>query len=214
MYVMKNYSVLFISIILFITGCLPEPNKVKLSPEDSLRIAINDSIHRVKKDSTDKVKAEKLAHLNRPWKLGTFNDEFGEPTKDKFIKTDTEGYFSNSATTNEYLYVKVLITNNAAGIFLHEYSRSSPAEKFIGSATIKLKNSEGEKLRIISVSEWNHNGGLLITNKYGSKGYSKFRNFLRKSAGIIKVVIYDDYSSSYKFDIDATGFTKEFSLLK
>jgi len=215
---MKNYNYLFLAMLLFIVGCVDNNKRENLSPSDSLKIAIEDSIKKAKRDSLDKAEAEKQAYLNRPWKLGKYNDEFGEPTDKKYIKTTTSGYFSNSAVTNEYLYVQVIVDKEAAGIFLHEYRRTNAPEKFIGSATIKMRNSAGEELKIISASEWNQSGGILIKNFTMVKGaesyeYSQFRNFLKKSEGEIKVVIYDKYSSTYKFSIDTKGFSEEFNLL-
>lgn len=215
---MKHLNIILLLVFFISSSCINNSSNTRLSHADSLRIAREDSIAQVKKDSLAKVEAERQAYLNRPWKIGTYNNEFGEPTNEKFIKTRIDGYFSNSATSNEYLYVEVMLDKDAAGIFLHEYKKSNAAEKFIGTARIKMKNSSGKTLQIISASEWNQNGGILIKNFTYVKGaesydYSKFRNFIKQSVGDIKVVIYDEYSSTYRFNIDATGFIKEFSQL-
>jgi len=215
---MKRNSLIILLHLFFFISCVNNHRKVRLTHADSLRTVKKDSIVQAKKDSLNRIEIEKQAYLNRPWKLDSYNDEFGERTNQKFIKTRIDGHFSNSATSNEYLYVEVIVDKSAAGIFLHEYKKSNPALKIIGTARIKMRNSSGEELQIYSSSDWNQNGGILINNFTYVKGaenydYSKFRNFIKKSVGEIKVIIYDEYSSSYRFNIDATGFTKEFNLL-
>jgi len=215
---MKFPKISLLLIVIVFYGCLNISENKKLSLEDSLKVAIKDSILQAKKDSIEKAEAERLAYLNRPWKLNTYVDDYGESTKDKFIKTTTEGYFSNSATTKDYLYVKVFVDKDGAGIFLHQYNKSSSPEKFIGTATIKMKNEAGQEIKIYTAHSWNQSGGILIQNFTLVKGaetydFLRFRNFINKSVGKIKVVIYDEYSSVYRFDIDATGFTKEYQLI-
>jgi len=171
-----------------------------------------DSIHAVYDSIAAKRRAEEAAeeaYRNRPWKLNTFVDEFGDPTDIKYIRYTTTGKFSNSATSNEYLYVEIYIKNNAAGLFLHEYSSSRPAETFIGTGTMKLKNSAGAVLTIRMYDEWNQKGGMAIYRDY----YYNLIYFLKKSVGEIKAVVQDEYSSSYSFTIDATGFTAEYNQL-
>lgn len=195
-------------------SCTTEKKRSSLSIEDSLKMVAKDSIARAKQDSIKKAELELQEHLNRPWKAGYFTDEYGEATKQKFIKTTVVGNFSNSATSNAYLLAEVLIEKSAAGIFLHEYKDQSAPQKFIGTARIKMKNSEGKELQIFSSSSWNQSGGILIKNFTMVRGaesydFSNFRNFIKKSAGEIKVVIYDSYSSSYRFSIDSKGFSEE-----
>ena len=103
---MKNYIVLS---LLMLTGCKPDSSKTILSHDDSLKTGIRDSVAHARQDSLNKIEVEEQVYLERPWKLGTFNNEFGEPTKNKFIKASVLGSFSNSATSNEYLYVEILL---------------------------------------------------------------------------------------------------------
>jgi hypothetical protein len=145
---MKNNILLFI-LILSLTACTSGGNKSKRQNLDAIasyQRMRSDSIQRVK----DSIAAAETAYQNRPWKLGTFVDEFGDATKNKYIKTQVEGTFSNSATEGSYLFAEVLFTKSAVGIFLHNYEMSNPAEKFIGRATIMLKNSEDKILKINS----------------------------------------------------------------
>lgn len=201
---------LFILLILLV-GCRYQQNQSnKLILKDSLQIAKEDSI-------TQAIATEK-AYANRPWQLNSFVDDFGDAAKGKYIYTQVEGVFSNSATAGSYLYVEVLFSKNAAGIFLHEYKETNPAEKIIGTATIMLKNSKEEIFTVRTGHEWSNSGGIRVSDFNTVIGiydydYTNLRKFIQKSVGEIKVVIKDEYSSSYKFTIDATGFASEFSLL-
>jgi hypothetical protein len=171
-----------------------------LPSEDSLINARFDSIQQVIIDSITKAET---------WKLGTFSDEFGDPTSKKFIKTYLSGIFSNSATSNTPLYVEVLVTKTNIGIFLHEYGASNPPQTFIGLGKVKMKNSANEIIEVNSNGDWNQNGGIKISDI----DCKKFISFLNKSVGEIKVVIHDEYNSEYVFNIDVTGFKEEFKLL-
>ena len=212
---MKNTGMIIFIIIGLVTlviyfdipAVIQKPPK-QLSAEDSLSLAISDSINQVRLDSIAAVRA----YENRHWKLGNFVDEFGDLTGEKNIRTTVEGTFSNSATRDSYLYARILITKVNAGIFLHEYQRSGPAEKFIGSGTIMLRNSNNEDLRITTSRSWGQDGGLLIDNSI-RPNFSQLRNFLMKSVGEVRVVIRDQYSSVYNFTIDATGFTAGYIFL-
>jgi hypothetical protein len=155
--------------------------------------------------------AETMSQDNKEtWQQGSFVDEFGDAEKGKFIKTFTVGTFTNSATSKETLYVQLLFTLKNAGLFLHEYGSDHPAEKFIGSGKIRLKNDQGKELTVFSYSEWNQEGGISVSGE----NYRKLRDFLSASKGSVKVVVYDDYSSTYNFVIDGTSFAKSFSSLR
>lgn len=150
------------------------------------------------------------------WTVGTFVDNFGDPTKDKFLTSKVEGTFSNSATTMSELYVEVLLTKKNGAIFLHEYALTRPAVKPISSMQIQMKNEAGKTQIVNSSGEWSQDGGLKIPNHIGDfyiGNYDKFRKFLLSSNGEIKVVIFDDYSSSYSFRINTKGLKDAYNSL-
>jgi hypothetical protein len=131
-----------------------------------------------------------------------------------------DGTFSNSATAGDYLFAEVVFTKDAVGIFLHEYEKSAPMIGIIGEAKIMLKNSNNEVLKLTTENKWNDSGGISISDFHyegiaalNEYDYTNLKKFIKKSTGEIKVVINDEYSSSYKFTIQTTGFTEEYSLL-
>jgi hypothetical protein len=220
---MKTFSCvtfLFLFSFFILLSCSHEKKDNAQTSTDSVDVAVKEVIERLQsiEDSTNSVSSKNLEVLSNAWIVGTFIDEYGESTDKRFIKTGVVGHFSNSATSNGYLFAEVLLHKEAAGIFLHEYEMTNPAEKFIGTARIKMKNSLGKELEIFTGSEWSQEGGLLIANFTAVEGaedydFSNFRKFIKRSEGEIKVVIYDKYSSTYRFNLSAGGFNEAYNSL-
>jgi hypothetical protein len=207
---MKELPIVSLVIICFLAGCnMPTSNQNR---ENQIR----DSIEKVKVDSAQRSWKQRDSIANLPWKIGSFVDNFGDPTGDKFIEANIEGVFSNSATSGSPLYIRILLEKDDCGIFLHEYGRSQPAEKFIGGGTLQLKNEANEVLSTIIIADWNEKGGLLIDNKtagYYHGRYDKLKKFIFESGGKIKAVISEKYGSEYKFTIDMAGCLEQFNKL-
>ena len=202
-------------LLLILIGCNNNaPKSPKFSTEEWQKSITKDSLEKVKRDSIERILAELKAFNNRPWQVGTFTDKFGDPTTDKFVRTYMDGKFSNSATSDEYLFVKILVTKDAIGLFLHEYSADKPAESFSSIGTMDMKNEANEIISLHLWGGWNDSGGNKIYDLSKDSNYAtRFKNFLMKSKGIIKVVVTDKYSSVYNFTIDATGFGDEYAKL-
>jgi hypothetical protein len=141
------------------------------------------------------------------WTQGCFVDEFGDKTAKKFIKFETKGIFSNSATQDSPCGVKILVSNiGNVGIFLYEYDSNPPAY-FIGDGRVLIKNSKGDLFEECSISKWSQGGGISLGINYD------FLLFLKISVGEVKVAIYDEYSSQYHFTINANGFARALTTL-
>jgi hypothetical protein len=126
--------------------------------------------------------------VQTPWQIGKFKDEFGDQTNQSFVSTKLEGRFSNAATSNSPLFVQVLLTKNDGAIFLHEYQPGSPAQGF-ESVQLQMKNTSDEKELLQCYGKWTQSGGIKIENgelSY-SKNYSKFKAFIQRSNGEIKI---------------------------
>jgi len=223
-------KIITVLIITFILSCNTQHRNSKLSSQDSLKIGLIDSLEKLKPDSIANSNREETANLNiprpksnpeetanpgRPWHIGTFVDTSGDPTNERFVQTTVDGTFSNSATTNSYLFVEVFFKKNAAGIYLRENNKTQPPKKFVRSVQIQMKNSANKEITIRTARAWNQSGGILIENHLGRDvkqiDFSNFRDFIKASNGEIKVVIHDDNASVYNFTIDTSGFEEEFT---
>jgi len=144
-----------------------------------------------------------------PWKVLSYPGKQGEKEARKFVKLETDGNFSNSAVSNDYLNADIIVDKVNAGILLHQSKKSNPAQKFTGPVQIKMKNPAGNELELTSSRPWNKSGGILIERN--NNDYSQFRIFMLQSEGLINVEISDDSSSVYHFEINAAGFGDAFS---
>lgn len=193
-----------LTILLLLLFNCKEPEK-QFSETELRQIAINDSIEKVKLDSITKARRAAELYNSRPWKTDFFVDDFGDDTDEKYIYTKTTGHFSNSATSKSKLFVEILIKDKSVGLFLKEYRETKPSEKFIGDGEMLLKNNQNIRERVLILSEWNSNGGMAITGKE----YRKLITYLESCEGTIKVVVKDNYSSMYNFELDMRDFNKE-----
>lgn len=146
-----------------------------------------------------------------PWAIRSYAPKEGETEGKKFVKFVTEGSFSDSLRTDNYLYAEVVVSTTNAGIFLHELKKTSPSQLFTEPVSIKMTNSAGQELQMISNRRWNSSGGISIERN--SNDYSQLRIFLLQSRGKIMVEIKDQGTRTYNFSINADGFSDTFSKL-
>ena len=130
--------VTFIAVITLVFSCTPltkEKQDLNLQ-KDSIKKA--DSIAKIYSDSVVK------ANYSGIWMIESYVDDFGAPTKKKYITNSDviNGKFSNSATTNSELNVKIIIeSQNVIDIKLFEYAGKNP---------VKTCVEEGYKIRVKS----------------------------------------------------------------
>lgn len=158
-----------------------------------------------------KSKAPYVKPVVNPWTISSFAPREGETEGIKFVRSVTEGDFSDSAKINNYLYAEVIVNTATAGIFLHEFKKTSPAQKFNEPVQIKMTNSAGEELHMNSTRRWNSSGGILIEKN--NNDYSQFRIFLLQSKGKVTVEIKDSGTKIYHFSMNAEGFSDSFAKL-
>jgi hypothetical protein len=197
---MKNLLLFFI-VVLLISSCTTNQQESNEYARiaDSIRVA--DSIAMIEISIPD------------TWKISHYVDEFGEPTKQRFITNSKIilGTFSNSATENSDLVVKFLIDNpESISIQLFEYAGNNPVKKGIEEGykiKIKPENSEPVVLEARNFSD------RLSLNKANSK---KLSDILLKGGRLLfSIIEVTEYSSaSYKFEIpNAQGYDKILSEL-
>ena len=169
----------------------------------------NPQANTVKPKSHSKNKSVAIKPLPGMWNIMTYPGAQSDQTAKKYVKCETDGKFSNSAVSNDYLNAVIIMDKANAGILLHQSKKSNRAEKFNGLVHIKMKNSAGNELEITSSRAWNKSGGILIERN--NNDYSRFRIFMLQSEGSINIEIRYDSSSVYHFEINAAGFADAFS---
>jgi len=155
-----------------------------------------------------KSKAPAFKSVANAWTISSFAPKEGETEAKKFVRFVADGDFSNPTKNNNYLYAEVIVNKESAGILLHELKKSSPAEKFSEPVQIKMTNSSGQELQMISTRRWNSAGGILIEKN--NNDYSQFRIFLLQNKGTITIEIKGSISKIYHFSINADSFSDSF----
>jgi hypothetical protein len=193
-FIMKKNFCFYALIALIIASCESAQQKQKrmeLRRADSIRVA----------DSLNKVKVESLGM----WQISTYVNEFGEPTKQKYIRNSIpiHGTFSNSASEAADLGVMFLIDSQNLSIQLFEYASSNPVKKGIEwGYNVRVKFGENE---ITELKASNYSDRLSL-NQDDSKKLKDI--FLRGGKVMFYIVERSQYSkSSYQFTInDVSGF--------
>lgn len=165
----------------------------------------------VKSDVPKKVKAPTVKPAANYWTVNSFAPKEGQAEGRKYVKFVTEGKFSDSTQTSQYLYAEVFVDKKSAGIFLHKLKKNSSIEKFNDPVQIKVTNSSGSELHMTSGRRWNNSGGSLIENN--NNDYSQFRIFLLQNTGIVNVEMKDSKANLYQFNLYLDGFSDSFSKL-
>lgn len=126
------------------------------------------------------------------WQETIIVDEFGDPTGETVSYALFEGTFSNSATTNSELIVKVIDYGEAILFELYEYGRTPGASMGYSSewGQISVKRADGnvESYRAFAPDS----GGLYFRSK--DDFYDMFRS---SSEEVVKVIIKESSFSQY-----------------
>lgn len=212
-YLEKNYSVARQNIeILYAKH--PESPKNKEFAELLKTIEKEEFAEKEKKEADDKER-NRLANLNNTgmWTVGYYVDDFGEPTKETYIRNTSliSGTFSNTATQDSRLNVKFLITNSSdISIQLYEYASNNPVKAYSSeSYSVLIQDKDGErlKLRAVNYSE------RLSFDKTASR---QVHNILMKGGSIkFKIVEIDTPTTEYEFTIqNADWYENAYGKLK
>lgn len=141
------------------------------------------------------------------WKINCYVDEWGEKTTKRYISTELNGTFSNSATTNSDLMVLILIDKESIRIQLHEYGNNHPI-KDKGFLNFKAKDKDGN---IYEFKTYNaKDGNNTVVNMEYEFDDTIVRNLLLKG-GEIKFVGCSSGSvlDEYKFNIINADYLSE-----
>lgn len=167
---------------------------------------------RVKKEEraafveASRMKEQAEANRNKTgiWSVSSYVDDFGEDTGEKLIRNRDfiKGVFSNTATENSKLNVRLLIDGpNEVDIMLYQYARTNPVkayrpEKYV----VQIQDKAGSRERLSAT-----NSGDRLS--FGPSHSKKFFDAL-SLGGTVKVSIYEAENpvNSYRFDIENADY--------
>jgi len=131
------------------------------------------------------------------WEIIETIDEFGDPTGNNVKRFLCEGTFSNSATSNDNLILKIIDYGKSISIELFEYnsppSASLTYQSAFGNIRVKFKDGTVKSYKAFALKD----GGLYFSEKSGKD----FINLIQDGKGqSCKILIdsssFSDYGSS------------------
>lgn len=143
----------------------------------------------------------RLANINNTgiWTVGHYVDDFGEPTKEGYIRNTSliSGLFSNTATQNSDLNVKFLISNSSdISIMLYEYASNNPVKAYSSdSYRVLIQDKDGKRYKLTATNY----SDRLSFNKSTSR---KVHEILMEGGMIkFKIIESDTPTTEYDFTI-------------
>ncbi|MES3016758.1 MAG: hypothetical protein V4721_03220 [Bacteroidota bacterium] len=177
----------------------PESPKNKDFSELLKKIEQEEKVENARLEAEKKERV-RLANLDNTgiWSISYYVDEFGEKTNDGYVTNSDliSGSFSNTATQNSALNVKILITNSSdISMKLFEYAGNNPVKAYSSdNYTVFLQDKDGKRIKLRAV---NYSDRLSFANSASKQVH----NALLKG-GTIKMKIIEDETPTTEY-----GFT-------
>lgn len=157
----------------------------------------------------DEAKEQKTVADNGDWEVKHYVDEFNEPTETTYLTYNSvfEGTFSNIATTNSPLCVKILVDDRIAFI-LYEYKNNQVTSYSQQEYLMVFRDSSGNKTQAKAFMY--KNGDRICVAPADQEAVLD----VLKSQGEIKVYLEESGKTidSYTFTIpNASGFANAYS---
>ena len=135
-----------------------------------------------------------------------FVDDFGDPTDHKYLLAVVSGKFSNSATRDSLLLVRVLIANEEISFKLYEYGKNEVTGSDYTQYVIKMKFPDGNIIEKTAKID-TYTSRLDISHLFDSS-----IDFETMFSGIapIKVYIYEKDRPYTNYSFSVTFPSKEF----
>ncbi len=156
-----------------------------------------------KRNEAEEKERIRLANINNTgmWQVGYYVDNFGEPTKEGYIRNTNliRGSFSNTATQDSKLDVKFLISNSRnISIQLYEYAGNNPVKAYATNYySVSVQDKEGKR---ISLTAKNYSDRLT----FDKKASRKIHKVLMKG-GNLKFRIYETDTPTTKYQFRITN---------
>ena len=146
--------------------------------------------------------------------MNYYVDDFNQPTDEKYIINVNyiTGTFSNSATTNSLLNVKVLADAEDVAFFLYEYGRNpvkNPSSYYVDEYDITMKTADGTKYDLTGTL---YCGGdrLYIDDKY----LPTVLDALKSGDEVSFYLVHSKYTTStYLFTVNTSNFAELYNVL-
>ena len=160
---------------------------------------------------------ERLEEMNKTgdWEYGNYVDEFGDKTNKGFLSLTTLGTFSNSATENSPLRVKMFISDgslekNNPWFRLYEYNGRNPIKGVFSSNPRKcrIKKEDGETYMLYLLQSQGADHMEINDHRLYKDEISSLKYSIRNGESLkFSCIDNSEYSScSYRFNLDFQYF--------
>ena len=156
---------------------------------------------------------------NLDWKINYYVDDFGDKTNTGYITNITPiiGTFSNSATTNSDLSVRILVSDSSSvDIILNEYGTMRVKAYSAQAYSVKIKLDDNSVATCWAHMDKNSDR-LSVDSKvnfWGNpKGESKLHNILMNNNDISIVIKEPNSLTEYKFSFENIGYSNIYNNL-
>lgn len=145
------------------------------------------------------------------WELGEFVDEFKQPTGEKYISTQVNGTFSNSATSNSNLIAILQVTSEDVAIMLWEYgSYSVKCSYKWDEYDITMKDGNGNKYYLDGTM---YSGSARIY--FDDSDKNTVIGALKRTGSVsFYIVLSERTTTNYLFTVECSNFKELYSEIK
>jgi len=147
------------------------------------------------------------------WVQKYYVDDFNQPTTKGYITTSSflEGVFSNSATTNSFLYAKLLIDKDDFAIGLIEYGGhvvKNSSSRNSESYNITIRTANDSRMKVTGTM-YPDSDRIYINEKYEQTIVDAL-----KEGNISLYIVQSDWrTTTYLFDVPASNFVEAYDSL-
>lgn len=150
------------------------------------------------------------------WSLNSYVDDFGEPTKTKYISSIQVGKFSNSASTNRNFGLSLLIDKKNTRLVFYQYM-SHKVKASVVTKVYELKMRADKKTYTFK-NKLEMYKGLSSAEFLDKSDKELFLKVLSESKSKIKLRFKEvgQYSSmtTYSINLNSKGFTRLYNKIK
>lgn len=183
----------------------PESSRIGDFEKYLVRIEKAELAEKKRKEAEDAERV-RLANINNTgmWKVAYYVDDFGEPTKEAYIRNTSliRGVFSNTATQDSELDVKFLISNsNEISLMLYEYARNNPVKAYSSDEyRVQIQDKDGKRYKLTAT---NYSDRL----HFDKSGSWQVHSVLLKGGTIkFQIIEADTPTTEYEFTIQNADY--------